>query len=297
MIKIKFIRIFIAILFLASISLFVNCREKDEEYKYKDRLSQYTADIKNNPNDAWNYYMRGGVYSLLKEYDKAIDDFNKAISLNDKISDFYAGLSITLLKKGNSISALEAINKAISIHPTVSYYYYRAYCYDSLNKPHEALRDYTLFLNTRPVANPPKIEMFDMPEKYLFSLKRRAAIYLVFNEYEKAITDTSEAMKIYDKDPDLFLLRGFAYNKQDKPDEALKDFNKSLEINSSFSVAYIHISAVYAKKNDKDTSEKYLIKGLEKGFKDYNIIYGNNELMKMFGKEKIDSLIMKYNKK
>ena len=60
----------------------------DREELYKE-IETWTKDITFNSNDAVAYYNRGFAYSKLEEYDKAIEDFNKAIELEPEFEVTY----------------------------------------------------------------------------------------------------------------------------------------------------------------------------------------------------------------
>lgn len=69
------------------------------------KIDQYTNEIKKSPNNSENYYRRGNCFFDKKEYDKAIIDYSKAISLSEKKEYLYnrAITVIRLLFKGGNL--------------------------------------------------------------------------------------------------------------------------------------------------------------------------------------------------
>lgn len=65
-----------------------------------------------DPEDYWNYYMRGWIYvEMLKENDKALEDFNTAVRLNPE--DTYTRLlrgRLLLEKRNEKEKAIEDFN-------------------------------------------------------------------------------------------------------------------------------------------------------------------------------------------
>ncbi len=68
------------------------------------------------PDNASGYVSRAMSYYARKNYEKAVDDFNKAIALDPASEDAYYGLGMTLKaagKKDESIHAFESVIRII----------------------------------------------------------------------------------------------------------------------------------------------------------------------------------------
>lgn len=76
-----------------------------------------------NPKHVLAYNNRGNAYDNLKEYDKAIEDYDKAIELDPKFAYTYNGRGITYYKKGNYDKAKKDFDYAIKLDPDFSYAY------------------------------------------------------------------------------------------------------------------------------------------------------------------------------
>jgi tetratricopeptide (TPR) repeat protein len=87
----------------------------NELKEYEKALRDYNKAIELNPRDDWIYNNRGKNYSDLKEYDKAISDYNKAIELDPKCAGYYNSISEIYIMVGNYKSALKNIEKALSL--------------------------------------------------------------------------------------------------------------------------------------------------------------------------------------
>jgi tetratricopeptide (TPR) repeat protein len=64
-------------------------------------------------------------------------------------------------------------------------------------------------------------------------------------QYTEALKDYNKALEISPDIADIYVYRGFAYHNLGQYDEALKDYNKALEFNPNFAVAYSSRGNVY----------------------------------------------------
>lgn len=83
--------------------------------QYDKAISDYNKAIELNPADADAYYGRGLVYYYLKQYNRAIDDYSKAIELNPNFAYAYNNRGITYLWLGKCKKAKSDFDKAIEI--------------------------------------------------------------------------------------------------------------------------------------------------------------------------------------
>ena len=79
-------------------------------------------------NDTARDFLQSGYEKLAKgDLKAAIENFNKAISIDPKNPQAYAGLGNAYTKKGDTEAAIETFNKAISINPNNTYAYVGLY--------------------------------------------------------------------------------------------------------------------------------------------------------------------------
>ena len=63
-----------------------------EEYLFKDMLDRYNKKIELRPKSAYNYILRGNTYRSLRQYERAIEDYNKEKSvqiLENRLDRFF----------------------------------------------------------------------------------------------------------------------------------------------------------------------------------------------------------------
>ena len=78
-------------------------------------IKMYTEDIQKNPKDANAYFMRGSIYNLNKQIDKAIEDFSMYIRLEPNDQRGHLNRGIAYRDIGQYDKAIKDFNKAISL--------------------------------------------------------------------------------------------------------------------------------------------------------------------------------------
>jgi tetratricopeptide (TPR) repeat protein len=79
-------------------------------------LGQYVAGRTLSPN-AVRYCIRGSMYIDKKDYDKAIEDFSEAISLDPTDPDAYNGRSLAYDHKNETAKAVEDFTQVLRLDP------------------------------------------------------------------------------------------------------------------------------------------------------------------------------------
>ena len=108
------------------------CRELDSEQKYDEILAlcdNQLAEI--NPESGDNkeflaiiYCAKGCVYIETKEYQSAIEYFNKSIMANPDLGETYYHCGYAKYELGQYAEAKEDYNKAVGLNPDFAEMYY-----------------------------------------------------------------------------------------------------------------------------------------------------------------------------
>lgn len=223
------------------------------------------------PNNQELYIAEAEMYLILKEYQKALDNCNRALKVNSFNADayFYKGLVYTEIK--DTAKAISSLETAIEQSPE----YIEAYnnliiIYNSLGKYDMALqygRSGLRFKETDPFINynmgVTYQQMNDADTAAYFyenALKLDSTMYLAhfnmgsyhFNkeEFEKAENDFKKALN-YKKDlPDANMYLAMAQQRQKKWDEAVENFKIAKDNNTDqakFTKAYDSFFKEYKK--------------------------------------------------
>ena len=128
-----------------------------EQKNFEDSIKAYSTSLKLNEY-AGAYYNRGVAYAELGEYDREIEDYNKAIKLNKEYVEAYYNRGVTYVGLGKYNRAIEDFNKAIELNlDDAEAYYNRGVAYAELGEHESAredmLRAGNLFTNERRIED------------------------------------------------------------------------------------------------------------------------------------------------
>lgn len=86
-----------------------------------------------------SYFADGNKYYNQKEYEKAIDLYNKSIGTGENEACAYYNAGVCFIKLKDFNSAIKMIKKALSIQKESKYYFNLAYCYAMQEESNKAL--------------------------------------------------------------------------------------------------------------------------------------------------------------
>ncbi|WP_017295660.1 serine/threonine-protein kinase [Geminocystis herdmanii] len=168
--------------------------------------------------DAKFYFNRAKKYKELKQYDKAIIDYTKAIELDP-----------------NYISA----------------YYNRGDAYEELNQYEKAIIDYTKAFELVPDYTKAR-KLLDIYTKIIelnpndaTAYNNRGDAYEKFKLSEKAIIDYTKAIELDPNNANAYNNRGDAYKKLEQYEEAIIDYTKAIELDPNYTYAYNNRGLTY----------------------------------------------------
>lgn len=191
-----------------------------EDFKYsKLAPAEYDKAIEIDPNYAEAYSSRGGRHSLLKEHEKAIEDYTKAIQLTPK-EDYYF-IDRYYVQRGEAYVKLKDYNRAIKDFTSVikliptkpAHYQKRAECYVNLGEYKKAVEDYTTAIDIKP----------DFSGNY----HSRGEVYFLMKDYNRALEDFSKAIKLDPNDKYYYKDRAKVYEALGRHEEAQADLGKT----------------------------------------------------------------------
>jgi tetratricopeptide (TPR) repeat protein len=119
--------------------------------QYNRAIADFNQAIKLNPKNSQFYYNRGVTYSDKGQHDRAISDYDKAIKLNPKIAGIYNDRGVAYKKKGQYDRAIADYGRALKLNPKYSLAYWnRGLAYEKMGQRRKAIADFRKFLQLRP---------------------------------------------------------------------------------------------------------------------------------------------------
>lgn len=189
---------------------------------YDRALKEYNIAISLAPRFPLCYINRSAVYSETGRYDLALADASKAIALNPKAVLGYYNRASVLVKQGKDREALPDFDKAIALDPK----YGPAYNNRALAKIH--LKDYDAAIADATVAIK-LVPRSGSKADHALPLGTRSDAYRGKKDYANAIKDLSAAIDLNPK-PVYFGIRSGLYELNGEPEKCLPDLARLIEL-------------------------------------------------------------------
>ena len=169
-----------------------------------------------NPDAEVSFY-HGTALMLLKRFEEALEQFDKATMINPQDANAWGNKGATLGELGKHEEAITCYDKAIQIDPRYAdAFNNRGTAYANKGEYNRAILNYNKALEINPR---------DAKAYY-----NRGTAYADKGEYDRAIRDFNEALEINPMDAEAYYNRGNTYEKKGEYDRAIRDFNEAKEI-------------------------------------------------------------------
>lgn len=229
--------------------------------------------VKNNPNDSNLYVDLGDTYYIDKNFDKAIENYNKALELNKNNIEAYGKLIALYFDKNDNENSIKYSKKAVSDNPT----YFSAYlwlgstyvrtkdldlavdsfkeaiklspnnpnCYNSLALAYIEKAEYSLAIEYFSKA-------LDISPNNNQTLVYIADAYAKKGDSSKAENIYSQALKNDPYNDNIYLARGNFFSDTKKYDLAQADLEKAILLNTQSLDARNNLGNLYIKQKKYD---------------------------------------------
>ena len=119
---------------------------------YQRAIEDFNRATELDPTYIWGYGQRGRIYRHLRMYDKALADFNRAIELDSSDAWAYSHRGLVYFYMGDDTNALADFNRAIELDPEyVNAYGRRGGAYLNLGDLEHAREDYIYTYSRSPL--------------------------------------------------------------------------------------------------------------------------------------------------
>ncbi|HEX3073029.1 MAG TPA: tetratricopeptide repeat protein [Ignavibacteriales bacterium] len=167
-------------------------------------------------------FIKAGYNAIMSgNYDAAVENYTRAIEKHSGYAPSYYGRGLALSHKENYNAAIEDFNRAVELNPSFHEAYY------ALGLCYVYTGDYTKALENLDKA----VSINNRNSNYFYA---RANTYSLMQDgREKALADYARAM---DTDPSNglpFYGRAVLYMKMERESDAMKDFEKYIELNGN----------------------------------------------------------------
>jgi len=185
----------------------------------------FTSYFTDNISLANKYYWRGTAYENSRKFEKALDDYSKAIKYDSKnYENYLVRASLVHGQLSNYEFSIEDLNKAIELNPSSSISFNnRGWSYYELKKYSEAIKDFDKALA--------------IDSKVFESYLGRAKANLALGFKEKAIYDYEQALQNALKEDDIKMCKRALCELQGEGSQYCKvDVKKNIDANLSYDI-------------------------------------------------------------
>ena len=176
------------------------------------------------------YYSRGLAYDIKSEYDRAIEDYSKAIELEPDYAGAYNNRGATYERNGDYDRAIEDFSKAIELEPDY------AGAYNNRGATYERNDDYDRALEDCSKA-------IELKPDYAGAYYNRGVVYGRKSDYDRALEDFIKAIELKSNYAYAYIWRGIIYFRKNDYDNSFVDFGEAIRLNSGlkWEISYAYI--------------------------------------------------------
>jgi len=214
-------------------------------------LADFNAALSADPNLAEAYNNRGALYAnALNDSDKALNDIVSAVVLEPQNPGYQFNLGMMRFKARHYQKAIAAFNTALSLKgPAARILQARAEAQAQLGDHAAALRDIQTSLEKDP-RNPAVYDTL-------------GSIRLAAHDYEQAVRDLNQALRINADFVPALIHRGAAYGGLGSLKNARNDFRRAAELEPRSKEAWTGLGTVQRLQNDHEEAVQDCTHALE----------------------------------
>ena len=202
-------------------------------------------------SSALSHYIMAIVNDDLGNTDRAIKEYEKALSVDAKAAAIHLNLAASLIKKNELSRAIEELKISSRLDPeAVEPHAILAILYSTQNNPELAAVEYELALKNASKLNPKNIDIY----------KSLGVLYLRQNKLKEAESIFSIVCGLAPGDPIAHFYLGIVYDELKNKALSEKEVKKALELNPDYAEALNFLGYGYVEQNKFLNQAEGLIK-------------------------------------
>jgi len=210
---------------------------------WNNSLTLWNYVVDNWPRNATAFNYRGHVFKNSKLFDKAIEDYSRAIEIKPSFANYYVNRGVAYSEKREFAKALDDLNKAIGLNPTEymafnnrgNIYYYQG-------DIERALADFNAAIMLNPEGS--------------LAFNNRGVVFKAKGEKELAKADFDKAISLSPYYADAYYNRAVIFKERGDVFRAIEDINKVLSLTPGLTQAYLDRGDLYRKNGNMELARK-----------------------------------------
>lgn len=199
---------------------------------WKNSIRLWTYVVEQRPERiqlAYNF--RGLAFANTGQFEKAIEDFDRAIELDPYFRDAFLNRGTAFENMGRFESAIENLDTAIALNPSYEAFFNRGITFEKTGQLARAIADYDNAIALDPSRY----------EAYLAAGRSQGKN----GSFDKAIEYFTRAIVINPMNAESYNNRGLSYLYLGQNDRALEDFNKAIALDQNSAITYHNRGTLY----------------------------------------------------
>ncbi|MBO7237840.1 MAG: tetratricopeptide repeat protein, partial [Elusimicrobiaceae bacterium] len=249
------------------------------------------------------YLYRAQAQMALEKYDSAIADYQKYLTKKAETPQIALALAeayIKTYKYPQAEEELDFVEEQDGQRPEI--YFWRGRIEQNQGHLDEAVSFYSKAINRDGAFAPAyryrasafkdmgELEASAQDYTQLVALQpepifynRRGLVYEELAKWDEALADYNKTIELSPQWPIAYNNRGYVYLKQGKYAQAKADFETALKLDDSLPTPYINLAGLaWLQKKDRRQVFRYLDKALKRNFKDFESLYDDDRKGWMF---------------
>ncbi|HOU13899.1 MAG TPA: tetratricopeptide repeat protein [Anaerolineae bacterium] len=202
--------------------------------EYDKAIQEYGKALELDPTFTPAYYDRGLAHAQRQHYADAVADFSQVIALDPQHADAYYNRGLVYARQGAFAQALADYDQALDLHPD------DALIYNSRGNVHYNTKDYA-----QAIADYDQAIFRDAA--YADAYLNRGLAHAALEEYQRAIADYNQAIALNPESTIAYNYRGQAYARLQQYARALEDYTQAIALDPNFAVAYNNRGLCYVR--------------------------------------------------
>ena len=199
-------------------------------------ISEYTSAIELDAERAEAYINRGAAYQSMGELDLALEDFDRAVSIEPS-TEAYNNRGNVFFARGDHAEAAEEYGRALELYPdNVGARIYRGHSFRELALYGRAIREYGEAL----AVDPGNAE----------AITGTGDVHSIRGDHDEAIRHYDEVVRIKPHSPYAYLSRGVSHFARGDVDRAEDDFRRAGQQDPDYPYARHALALIWIDRGD-----------------------------------------------